>query len=77
MVSQRHGFLLLPRFSLLALSGALEALAAANELLAENPYGRVLLSLTGEPVRAACGTTVACAHAVGDAPLRDAVFVVS
>lgn len=77
MVSQRHGFLLLPRFSLLALSGALEALAAANELLAENPYGRVLLSLTGEPVRAACGTPVACAHAVADAPVLDAVFVVS
>ena len=35
------------------------------------------LSLDGRPVRAACGTAVAPAHGLADAPPLDAVFVVS
>ena len=78
---QRHGFLLLPRFSLLALGGALEALAAANEVLERPVYSSVTLSLDGRAVRAACGTVVAPAHALAHAlnqvPSLDALFVVS
>lgn len=90
---QRHGFVLLPQFSLLALGGALDALAAANELLADSPYRCMLLSLDGQPVQAASGTAMAVdegvpartgtatatAAAAGAAPLPplDAVFVVS
>ena len=77
MTRQRHGFLLLPRFSLLALAGALDALAAANELLDEGLYGSVTLSLDGQPVRAACGTTVGVAHSLAASGPLDAVFVVS
>jgi transcriptional regulator GlxA family with amidase domain len=76
-LQQRHGFLLLPRFSLLALGGAVDALAAANDLQADVAYGALTLSLDGRPVRAGCGTQVAVAHGVSDAPALDAVFVVS
>jgi transcriptional regulator GlxA family with amidase domain len=62
--AQHHAFVLLPRFSLLALSGALEALAAANEVLAQPLYSTALLSLDGAPVRAACGTAVPVAQAL-------------
>jgi transcriptional regulator GlxA family with amidase domain len=75
--AQRHGFLLLPRFSLLALAGATEALAAANEVLEQGVYSTVMLSLDGGKVRAACGTQVYAAHALADAPPLDAVFVLS
>jgi len=74
---QLHGFLLLPRFSMLALGGALDALCGANEVLEEPAYASLLLSLDGRPVRAASGNTVAAAHGLLDAPLLDAVFVVS
>ncbi len=72
-----HGFVLLPRFSMLALGGALDALHAANEVLEEAAYASVLLSLDGRPLRAACGNAVAAAHGLLDAPPLDAVFVVS
>ena len=69
--------MLLPRCSLLALSGALDALQAANDVLQEAAYGSALISLDGRPVRAACGSLVAAAHGLADAPALDAVFVVS
>lgn len=69
--AQRHAFVLLPRFSLLALSGALEALAAANEVLGQPRYATALLSLDGAPVRAACGTVVPVAQALAAAATPD------
>ena len=69
--------MLLPRCSLLALSGALDALQAANDVLQQAAYGSALISLDGRPVRAACGSLVAAAHGLADAPALDAVFVVS
>ncbi len=74
---QRHGFLLLPRFSLLALAGATDALSAANEVLDQPLYTALTLSLDGQPVRAACGTRVAPAHALADAPTLDAAHVLA
>ncbi len=71
-----HGFVLLPRFSLLALGGAVDALAAANDALDAHAYQALTLSLDGRAVRAACGTLVAPAHGLADAPELDAVFVV-
>lgn len=77
MTGQRHGFVLLPGFSMLALGGALDALAAANELLEELAYISDTLSLDGRPVRAACGSVLVPAHGLADAPELQAVFVVS
>lgn len=37
-LQQRHGFLLLPRFSLLSFGGVTDALTAANELQGEVAY---------------------------------------
>ncbi len=74
---QRHAFVLLPGFSLLALAGATETLAQANGSLGHKAYDTLLLSLDALPVAAACGTRVAVAGAVPLAPLLQAVFVVS
>ena len=74
---QRLGFVLLPRFSLLALAGALDALAAANELLGDAVYAPHLITLDGQPARAACGIAVAATHALSAMPALDAVFVVA
>jgi transcriptional regulator GlxA family with amidase domain len=72
---------LLPRFSLLALSGAIEALAAANQVLEQPLYSSTTLSLDGQPVTASCGTRVAVAHALAGAlagtPAVDAAFVLA
>lgn len=73
---QRHGFVLLPRFSLLALAGALDALAAANEVLEQPAYAPLTIGLDGAPVRAACGTVVTPAASLAAAPALDAAFVV-
>jgi transcriptional regulator GlxA family with amidase domain len=74
---QRLGFVLLPRFSLLALGAGLDALTAINELLGEALYAPHLITLDGQAVRAACGTAVAATHALSALPALDAVFVVS
>jgi transcriptional regulator GlxA family with amidase domain len=76
-IPQHHGFLLLPRFSLLGLAGAVNALVGANEVLELNHYSTLTLSLDGAPVRAACGTLVTPTHALAQAPLLDAAFVLS
>lgn len=76
----RAAFVLLPRFSLLALSGALEPLGAVNDLLADAPYAPLLLSTDGRPVTAGCGSTLQPAHGLGQPaalPRLDAVFVVA
>jgi transcriptional regulator GlxA family with amidase domain len=77
MAVQRHGFVLLPRLSLLALGGALDALQAANDVLQDQAYSTLMLTLDGRPVRAACGTQLLPAHGLADAPPLDAVFVVA
>lgn len=74
--AQRYGFLLLPRFSVLALGGALETLAAANEVLERPAYEAVTLSIDGGAVRGACGTLLQPAHALAAAPPLDGAFVV-
>lgn len=77
MPTQHYGFLLLPRFGLLALAGALDVLNAANELLGEAHYAHVLLSTDGSAVQAAGGSEVMPAHGIADALALDGVFVVN
>ena len=74
---QRLGLVLLPGFSLLALGGAMDGLAAINDLLGEALYAPQLLSLDGQAVRAGCGTSVAAHPALAAAPALSALFVVA
>jgi transcriptional regulator GlxA family with amidase domain len=73
----RQGFLLLPRFSLLALGAATEVLAAANEVLEEALYTGATATVDGRAVRAGSGTLVQPTHGLADAPEFEAIFVVS
>jgi transcriptional regulator GlxA family with amidase domain len=74
---QRHGFVLLPGFALLALAGPLDALAAANQLLGGTAYVPLLVSIDGAPVRAANGTLLAVDGALADTARCDAVHVLA
>lgn len=76
-ITQRHGFVLLPGFSALALGAALDALAAANEVLESALYDSLLISVDGRPVRAGAGMPVLVSHSLATAPPLDAVFVLS
>lgn len=77
MPTQRYGFLLLPRFGMLALAGALDVLNAANELLGESHYAHVLLSVDGQAVQASGGSAVMPMHGIANTPALDGVFIVS
>ena len=46
-MTQRHGFLILPPFGLLSLSGAIDALLAANGLLERAAFDASVLTLDG------------------------------
>jgi len=52
------GFLLIPGFSLLALSSAIEPLRLANQLLGQRHYAWRILTGDGQPARASCGMTI-------------------
>ena len=51
----RFGFVLMPKFSLISFSSAVEVLRLANRRLGEEKYVWNLLSLDGQPVPASCG----------------------
>ncbi|RVT53878.1 GlxA family transcriptional regulator [Rubrivivax albus] len=74
---RRFGFAVLPGHSLLGCSAAIEALAAANDVLGEARYESTLLSLDGRHVAAACGTRVLVHCCLTDAPTLHAALVVS
>ncbi len=74
---QEIGFLLLPRFSMMALSAMIEPLRMANTQAERPLYEWTLLSLDGRPVVASNDMTTAVDHAMEDAPDLAAVTVVS
>ncbi len=71
----RIGFLLLPQFSLLSLSGSLDVLAESNRLLGERAFQSCILSADGQPVASAGTVTLAADHAIDSAPELDCLFV--
>jgi len=74
---RRFAFVLVEGFPLLSFASAVDTLRIANRLGASPPYGWRVLTETGAPVRAACGTQLAPDAGLGE-PLRDeAVAVVS
>lgn len=70
------GFMLLPQFGLLSLSGALDVLTAANRILEEPIYSSIILSAGGEAVVSAGNLKVPADYSVSTAPDLDGVFVV-
>ena len=73
----RIGFLLLPQFGLLSLSGALDVLAAANRILDEPVYASVILATGAETAVSAGALRIPVDVALENASALDGVFVVS
>lgn len=76
-MTQRMGFLVLPRVELLPLAGAVDALFAANRLLQAAAFDVVLLSMDGRAVHGDCGRLVQVSHALATAPALSGLFAVS
>jgi transcriptional regulator GlxA family with amidase domain len=76
-MTQRIGFLLLPRLGLLPLAGAVDALLAANALLESPAFEIALLSVDGRPVGGEAGGLMQVAHALEATPPLAGLIVAS
>ncbi|AEY01327.1 putative transcriptional regulator [Oceanimonas sp. GK1] len=63
---QRVGFLLVDNFTMISLASAIEPLRMANQLSGKTLYEWVMLTETGQPVRASDGIQVTPDHATDD-----------
>ncbi|HWA42815.1 MAG TPA: GlxA family transcriptional regulator [Hypericibacter adhaerens] len=75
--AQRVGFLLLPDFPQICLTGAIEPLFIANWLSGSALYRWETLSLDGRPVSASNGTAIAVDAAASDDVRFDALFLLA
>ena len=71
----RIGFYLVPQFSMLAFSSALEALRMANHNSAQELYRWSLISSDGDSIMSSCGITFPVTHSAVTRENYDAVFV--
>ncbi|WP_261841135.1 GlxA family transcriptional regulator [Aliamphritea ceti] len=71
----RFGFLLLPNFSLIAFSAAIEPLRMANWVTGEDCYETVLISHDGDAVASSFGVQTLVDCSLATMPTLDAVFV--
>jgi transcriptional regulator GlxA family with amidase domain len=71
----RYGFMLLPQYSMIAFSSALEPLRLANRLSGKSLYEWQLLSCNGEAVAASNGLRVEPMRACTESTELDGVFV--
>lgn len=74
---QRLGFLLLPKFSLMAFSSASEPLRTANVLAGKRLYDWQLISMDGKPVTASNGMQCVPDAALGEVDFLPMVIVCS
>ena len=72
----RFGFLLLPNFSLIALSSAVDPLRLANQVLGRRVFDYVAIGLRAEPVLSSDGIRLLPDQALGDSNQFDTVFVI-
>lgn len=72
---RRFGFVLLPNFSLIAFSSALEPLRMANWVSGEELYETVLISHDGEAVSSSFGVQTLVDFSLDTMPALDAVFI--
>ncbi|MEQ8666028.1 MAG: GlxA family transcriptional regulator [Rhodospirillales bacterium] len=77
VASRRIGFVLVPRFSLIAYASAIEALRVANYVSNKPLYQMVTLSSDGAPVVSSGGVSVVADERLRDATKLDMVFVCS
>ena len=74
--TQRFGLLLVPQFSLIALSAVVDPLRLANAVLGRPAYEFVTLAASTEPVASSDGIRVVPERALGDCGPLDAAFVI-
>ena len=70
------GFVVVPNFSLIALSACVDPLRIANSVLGKSVYRSVLLSVDGGLVASSDGIQVMTQHSLAQAPTLDVVFVI-
>lgn len=73
----RYGFLLMPKYSMIAFSSAVEVLRMANRLSGESLYEWPTYSMDGEPVTASNGLELSPEAAIAEANKLDIIFVCS
>ena len=74
--AQRFGFLLVPNFSLIALSSAVDPLRLANMALGRRVFDYVTIGVSTEPVLSSDGIRVLPDQAMGESSRFDTVFVI-
>ncbi|MCL6414496.1 GlxA family transcriptional regulator [Aestuariirhabdus sp. Z084] len=74
--SPRHyGFLLLPGYSLIAFSSAIEALRMANWVSGQDLYECTMISPDGDPVTSSCGVETRADASLEQMPALDSLIV--
>ena len=71
----RFGFLLLPRYSMIAVSSAIEPLRMANQLDGQRYYDWIVLTFNGEPLVASNGICMQPDADIRSAGRLDFLFV--
>ena len=75
--SLAFGLVVVPNFSLIALSACVDPLRLANQVLGRTAYRSVLLSVDGGLVPSSDGIQVMTQHSLAQAPGLDVVFVIA
>lgn len=75
--TQNVVFVLVPKFSMVAFSSAIETLRIANQLTGQTLYCWSVLSEDGAPVRASNGVQVSVDSAIGQTPREAIIFACS
>lgn len=73
----RFGFLLVPKYSMIAVTSAIEPLRMANRLSGEVLYEWPVITLDGAPVPASNDLMIAPDYSIANAPPLDMIFVCS
>ncbi|WP_428603905.1 GlxA family transcriptional regulator [Sedimenticola sp.] len=73
----RLGFLVVPNYSMIAFTSAIEPLRMANQLSQQKLYEWLTVTLDGEPVQASNGIMIQPDYAAADLPKLDMLFVCS
>ncbi|MEH6824796.1 MAG: GlxA family transcriptional regulator [Motiliproteus sp.] len=73
----RYGFLLLPKYSMIAVSSAIEPLRMANRLSQEELYDWPVITMDGSPVPASNQLQITPDYSIDEMPQLDILFVCS